>query len=864
MNSNFQQTLKILMLRINKIGNGLYSIKISKMKDILKYVLFVAALFSVIEGGYAITPTQNQIDTLKNMSPTEQKRLADKFGITVPATDDGVKNKDYKFTNPKVVTPRDIENIDSKKYAQDNANRSAKLYKINAPIEKSEDEDTEVKILKPYGYDLFAGSPSTFAPVSDVPVPQNYVIGPGDVVVLQLYGKENITREIVVTREGVLQIPEIGPLSVTGLSYRELKSYLNKVVAEKMIGVNASITMGSLRSIRVFVLGEAHRPGSYTVSSLSTIINAIFFSGGVTELGSLRHIQLKRRGKLVGELDLYDLLLKGDTSADQRLLPGDVIFIPTIGKTVGVSGQVKRPAIYELNSETSTNELVKLAGGLMATAFPEVSRIERINNDGERTLVDVDLTTVEGQGIYVADSDVLRVYSILDTVEKIVVLKGHVKRPGGFAFKAGMRVTDVIASQYGLLPAADLRYSLIVRESQPLRELDISSFDLGKAIDNPGSTMDPVLKNRDQVIVFNGSKGDRQKILKPYLESVSLQTRPDKPAKVVSISGNVRFPGSYPLTEQMSAQDLLLASGGYKESAYKLNAEITRSKVVEGRYQEYERIDIDLGESETIKMRSKDQLFIKKIPNWAGKKTVSIKGEVVFPGIYPIFKGDTIVNLLERAGGFTSFADPNAAIFLRESLKKREAEQLERYKIRLERDLADLKLEKTKSNNNSGEEAEVAENLLSQLVEAEAMGRLVIDLMQIVSRPDEDDIELKNKDILIIPSHSLEVSVLGEIQFPVSHLHQKNKGVFDYIKNSGGYTSKSDKKRIFVVKPNGSVKPVKRFLFIKSNVKVNPGDTVVVPYDTYSVSPMAHWSNVSTILFQLASVAASLKTLGAI
>lgn len=843
---------------------NLYTIKMVKAYKKLKIILLSLSLLLGAEGIFAFTPTENQIEMLKNLSPAEQKKLAEKFGLNDPARIEDVKAVD-DVKNPEVVTPREVGDVKTNRYIENNVNRSSKFYDADLRDEPVEfTDDSEEELLKPYGYELFAGSPSTFAPVSDVPVPPSYVIGPGDVVVVQLYGKENITREIAVSREGVLQFPEIGPLSVAGLGYRELKQYLNKVIAEKMIGVTASITMGSLRSIRVFVLGEAHRPGSYTVSSLSTIINALFYSGGVTELGSLRHIQLKRQGKLVGELDLYDLLLKGDTSGDQRLLPGDVIFIPTIGRTVGISGEVKRPAIYELNNEVNASELLALAGGLMATAYPEVSRIERISEDGERILVDVDLTTEKGKQVVVADSDVLRVYSVLDTVEQVVVLKGHVKRPGGFAFRSDMRVTDVISSQHDLLPSADLHYSLIVRESQPLREVTINAFDLGKAIANPGSEQDPLLDNRDQIIVFNGAEGDRQKVLKPFLDKLALQTRPDKPAKVASISGNVRFPGTYPLTNEMSVKDLILASGGYKESAYKLNAEITRSRVVDGKYQAYERVDIDLGMSEAIRLRSKDQLFIKKIPNWAGKKTVAIKGEVTFPGTYPVFKGDTIVDLLDRAGGFTSFADPNAAIFLRESLRKREAEQLDRYKTRLERDVADLKLDKAKLEKGVSEEAAVAENLLSQLVEAQATGRLVIDLMRIMEGTEKDNIELKDKDVLVIPSHSLEVSVLGEVQFPVSHLHRRGKDVYDYIRNSGGYTSKSDRGRIFVVKPNGSVKPVKKYWFIKANAKVDPGDTVVVPYDTYSVSPMAHWSNVSTILFQLASVAASLKTLGAI
>ncbi|PCJ22121.1 MAG: hypothetical protein COB04_01325 [Gammaproteobacteria bacterium] len=843
-------------------GLNLYTTKKHGVGVIRTSVSLFVFLCLLGEGVYAMSPTSNQIEQFKKLSPTQQIRLAKEFGVEVPLDNVEIDSV-VEVDNPELVLPRRIENVGNKDQKEHAENRI--IYKIETPVERfSEVTNKQEAALKPYGYELFAGSPSTFAPVTDVPVPPSYVIGPGDVVVVQLYGKENVTRKIVVTREGVLQFPGIGPLSVVGLSYQELKQYLNNIIEKKMIGVSASITMGSLRSIRIFVLGEAHRPGSYTVSSLSTIINALFFSGGVTDLGSLRHIQLKRKGELVGELDLYDLLLKGDTSGDQRLLPGDVIFIPTSGKMVGVGGEVKRPAIYEIKEELNAGEILALAGGLLPTAYPKYSRIERINTQGERTLVDVDLTSNSGLTTTMMDSDILRVHSILDGLERVVELKGHVKREGGFALRENMRVSDVVDTYQDLLPSADLNYSVIIREGVPIREISLHSFNLNSVIESPGTDNDPLLQNRDQIIVFDGVEGDRQFILKPYLEKLSLQTRPDKPAKIVSISGNVRFPGSYPLTKEMSVAQLILASGGYQESAYKLRAEITRSKVVDGKYQEYERVEIDLSKSKMIRLQSKDQLYIKKIPNWADKTTVSIEGEVRFPGTYPIFKGDTISDLLDRAGGFTPYANPNAAIFLRESLKKREAEQLDRYKARLERDLADMKLEKTNSSKNVDDEAAVAESLLSQLVETEAIGRLVIDLLRIVNGTDKDNIELKDKDVLVIPPHSLEVSVLGEIQFPVSHLHRENKDVYDYIRNSGGYTSKSDVKRIFIVKPNGSVKSVKKFFFIKTNSQVEPGDTVVVPYDTDSVSPMVHWSNISTILFQLASVAASLKTLGAL
>jgi protein involved in polysaccharide export with SLBB domain len=224
--------------------------------------------------------------------------------------------------------------------------------------------------LKPYGYDLFdEESPSTFAPLGDVPVPADYVVGPGDQLNVQLYGSQNRTSRLTVGRDGRVNFPELGPIAVGGRSFDAVRSDLEGRVAQ-MIGVRASVSMGQTRSIRVFVLGEVKYPGSYTISGLSTITGALFASGGVKPIGSLRNIELKRQGRVVRELDLYDLLMRGDTSNDANLLPGDVVFIPPVGATVSVDGEVRRPAIYELKGESIASDLVTMAGGFSPMLTP--------------------------------------------------------------------------------------------------------------------------------------------------------------------------------------------------------------------------------------------------------------------------------------------------------------------------------------------------------------------------------------------------------------------------------------------------------------------------------------------------------------
>jgi len=340
---------------------------------------------------------------------------------------------------------------------------------------------------EPFGYDLFKGAPTTFAPATDIPVPADYIVGPGDTIILQFFGKENARYSLVVTREGMVQIPKIGPVSAAGQKFSELQKKWQSYINRKMIGVRASITMGPLRSIRVFILGEADRPGSYTVSALSTMTNALFVSGGIKHIGSLRRIQLKRGGQLITELDLYDLLLRGDTSGDVRLQPGDVIFVPPVGRTVGVAGAVRRPAIYELKNEKTVDELINIAGGLLPTALKENAQLERINIGGDRIVIDVALKDTSGLTLALSDGDVLQVRSVLDRLEKAVKLTGHVERPGSYQWRKGMRLTDLIEGVDDLKPRPDLNYVLIKRELPPDRRIEVRSVSLSEALEDRNS-----------------------------------------------------------------------------------------------------------------------------------------------------------------------------------------------------------------------------------------------------------------------------------------------------------------------------------------------------------------------------------------
>lgn len=723
--------------------------------------------------------------------------------------------------------------------------------------------------LKPFGYDLFAGVPSTFAPATDVPVPAEYVVGPGDTLQIQLIGSVKGRYALVVGRDGNINIPDLEPIPVAGLRFEQVRERLEAVVREQMIGTQVSVSMGELRSIRVFVLGDAEVPGSYTVSGLSTITNALFVSGGVKEIGSLRNIQLKRGGRTVRTLDLYDLLLRGDTSGDARLLPGDVIFVPPVGATVGLAGEVRRPAIYELKNETTVAQLLELGGGLLPQADPTLATLERVDDSHRRVTIDVNLAQPSGRNLALRSGDTLRVPSIRPILEDSVVISGHVHRPGERQYTPGMRLTDVLPSLDDLKPDADQRYILIRREMPTDRQIKVFSADLERALAQPESAANLELAPRDQIFVFDRESG-RDRIIAPLLRELRLQSRIDEPTLEVSVAGKVKIPGTYPLEPGMRVTDLLRAGGSLDEAAYGGQAELTRYEVGSNGARQAELIEIDLRQAlngdpaANLALRPYDYLVIKEVPLWGEQEEVEIRGEVRFPGRYPIHRGETLRSVMARAGGLTDLAFPEGAIFTREELKERERKQLATLASRLESNLAQASLMAAQESGRDASQAlAIGQSLLASLREAKPVGRLVIDLKRVTSakQGSDQDIVLKHGDRLLVPRVVQEVTVIGEVQSATSHLYRSDLSRDDYIAMSGGLTPRADKDHIYVVRADGSVVTNSgNSWFSGGGVDIRTGDTIVVPLDTERMRPLPFWTAVTTIIYNVAIAAAAVNS----
>jgi len=946
------------------------------------FCILSALLISV--ASLAAVPTAQQLQMLEQLPPKQQQELLRNLKKS-PSAD-----KVIPLEQPDIVMPMPMP-------MRENS------------VAKSPAADSE---LKPFGYDLFAGVPTTFSPVTEIPIPIDYVVGPGDTVQIQLYGKENQQYELMIDREGLLQFPDIGPIAITGMHFDELKSDLQRRIKKQMPGVQIHVSLGELRSMRIFVLGDVNRPGAYTVSSLSTMTNALFVSGGVRPIGSLRNVQLKRRGKLIQHLDLYDLLLNGDTSADARIQPGDVIFVPPIGDTVGVDGEVRRPAIYELKKderekEYTVQQVLAMAGGMLPTAYQAKSQLERINAIGEKSVIDINLLSATAIAQPVENGDVLRVYSVLDDTENALFISGHVQRPGELQWHAGMRLSDVLPSIKMLLSEPDLRMVLIRRERQPDRIIEVLVSRLDEIFAKPGSAADLTLQSRDHIFVFGlsaeaekqrnemlttlvqelrqqahfdhpeaivqiagnvrwpgeypvaakmrlrdllrfagGMKAnsdtryvllmrrdtqgrylaaqsfnvstrsvtqdnvvfsnpllsprdeiyvfseddDRSVLLGSLMVQIREQASSDAPAAVVRISGLVKSPGEYPLEKNMGVADLLRAAGGLTESAYTLEAELSRYRIDQEKGRHTHHISIQLAAfmvasvsvsawdetEEQLRLRSYDSLHIKRLPNWTAQRVVEVMGEVRFPGSYPVKRGETLLELLERAGGLTNEAFAEGAVFLRESLRKKEQDQLDAMSLRLESDLAAIDLEKAQTSDENQRSAGMAGSLLKQLKATKAVGRLVIDLPQLLASRNKDwdwdedeekseveeDILLKDGDKLMVPGLTQEVTILGEVQHATSHLFREGRSVQQYINRSGGVTYRADEDRVYVVRANGAVVPGHSGGWFGTNLEVRPGDTIVVPLDAERMKPLTLWTNVSQIIYQIGIAAASWNAVG--
>jgi len=494
---------------------------------------------------------------------------------------------------------------------------------------------------------------------------------------------------LTVTREGMILVPEVGALSVSGLTFNEAKQVISESIERQRIGIKTVVTLSELRSIQVMMVGEVVQPGSYTVSGFSTLINTLISNGGIKRTGSLRAIQVKRGGQVIATMDLYKLLLKGDDSANIYMRQGDLIFVPPIGPTVGVAGEIHRPAIYEIRHEKNVGEILRLAGGLLPTAAKKQAQIERVSDTGMYTLLQANLTN-NGKKIAVQNGDIIRILPVLDKMDGVVLLSGHVLTPGGYQWREGMRVADLINSTGILRQGAEFDVAMVQRENRLDKRTEVIYFNLGEAITNRVSKSNILLKPRDQVIIFD-THSARAKILSRIVLKLKHEATADAPIKTIEFAGFLRHPGIYPLQTGLRLLDMINNAGGLEAGVDLGYALLARTDLSTDRL---DFVQINLREAlrankgdhnPVLQPKDKVFLFDKDIDRSAlikspierlkretlfGEMTpiVQVTGSVVHPGTYPMVPGMRIKDLIKAAGGMKEDAYGTTATLSRQSI----------------------------------------------------------------------------------------------------------------------------------------------------------------------------------------------------
>ena len=674
-----------------------------------------------------------------------------------------------------------------------------------------------------FGADLFSSPPSTFAPVGDAQVTPDYVIGTGDEIRISATGQLNQQGSFRVDRAGTISIPEVGTLTVAGLRFSELRPFLRQQIGRVYRNFELNVTLGQLRSIQIYILGQTRQPGAYTVSSLSTLVNALFVSGGIRPQGSLRNIELRRGDRTVTVVDLYDLLLRGDKSKDVPLQPGDIIFVPAAGPQVAITGSVTNPAIYELRGETTLNQLLGLANGLTSTANGGRVRVESIAGGTQRAIQNVNLVTAGNQPLH--GGDIVTIDAISDQFREAVTLRGNVANPGRFSWHAGMRLSDLIPD----------RESLITRNYYRSRNA------LGQATPNFQPTQ-AVQATQGRVPVStspsSGTAGTQG--------AQGAGTLAEAPTPTASTATGASGGGT-------TVGDALTQNNGTFTST---NDVILSAPDVDLAYAVIERLDpatlttslipfnlgavlngdatqnLPLQPGDVVTIFSKSDI---RVPQSQQTRYVRLEGEFTGAGVYSVRPGETLRQLITRAGGFTPDAYLYASEFTRQSTRRVEQQRLREFADSLD---AQINTETSRQVATAVDPASAAQTAnitadnaraaVARLRNIQPTGRIVLKLSPTASGIGSvPDLALEDGDRFIVPREPSTVNVAGEVYNASAFLFEPNLQVRNYVRDAGGPSRNADANRLFVIRADGSV--VSRQYSNVAKASSLPGDTVVVP-----------------------------------
>ena len=745
---------------------------------------------------------------------------------------------------------------------------------------------TTGQILPIYGAQLFRRVPSTFAPLDMTPVPSDFVIGPGDELRIRVWGQLSFQANVRVDRTGDVYLPQVGPVHVANLPFSELETHLRAAVGRVYHNFDLTVDLGQIRSIQVYLAGAARRPGVYTVSSLSTLVDAIFAGGGPSTHGSLRRIELRRGSEKITTFDLYRLLVHGDKSNDVKLLSGDVIFIPPVGPQSAVTGSVRVPAIYELLPSETLADLVADAGGVSAVASQARVSIERIESHKERRAMEVAYDP-SGLATPVTDGDLVHVFSIVPQYAKTVVLRGNIANPGRFAWHTGMHVSELVPDKESLLTRnywwKRAQLGLPAPEFEPIPGFQ----DLRQPPENYPFTMRPPIREEpntsQQPTLTEDQTGSRQQDQSSPGYQSSRQLDRDQ-----NLSAQQRGGSS-----SIAAQQALISPRAPRP-AQRTEVRILAPEI-DWDYAVIERVNpdtmkttlipFDLGKlvlqhdaSEDLELKSGDVVSIFseadiRVPLDQQTKFVTLDGEFVHSGTYSVQPGETLRHLIERAGGITAKAYLYGSEFSRESVRVVQQARIDEYvqnlTMKMQRGTLALAASSAGAAQDlaTGSAAQTTQrDLLANLRQVRATGRIVLEFKpESIDLASIPDIAMENGDRFVIPPVPAVVNVVGAVYDQNSFLYVQARRTGSYLLLAGGPTKEADAKHEFIIRANGDIvsRDTMKQLWGNefANLPLNPGDTIVVPLKTYKPSALRGVLEWSQLFSQLALTAAALNSI---
>jgi protein involved in polysaccharide export with SLBB domain len=753
--------------------------------------------------------------------------------------------------------------------------------------------DSAGRPLPLFGQSLFDLPPSTFAPLDLLQVPSDYIIGAGDGLQVRIWGQLEADLRVTVDRSGQIYIPRVGPISVAGVHYGELEQYLKNEVSKIFRNFNLTATVARLRSIQVLVVGNARYPGTYTISSLSTLVNAIFVSGGPTPQGSLRHIQVRRDGATVADFDFYDLVIKGDKSKDVRLQPGDVLYIPPVGPLAAISGSVNTPAIYELKASSTLNDLIEIAGGMSSLADTGRITIERVADHQARKTLEFPYDETS-RALPLQDGDIVRVFSIVPSFQDTVTLRGNVANPGRYPWKVGLHIRDLIPNPESLLTR---RYWL---DRAAIGNGHATEYPIGPIVRclpasqtangaNPGSTQSANTATGSQATGNQVASGTTPQSDAGGALSAVVYIPCDANGQPLPADSTSNANGRVPLASERSSATDNEQMSSTQRTAKNVTVDLRHyAPEINWDYAIIQRVNpIDLtskllwfsprkaiiehDEASNLALEAGDIVTIFSqqdisLPEDERSRYMVVEGEVARPGVYKLEKNETLYSVLQRAGGLT----PNAYIYgselLRESARLQQQTSLDQLVTTMEVQVRQSALAVAASATGGDAQAlaQLQEGIISQLRTARATGRVALPVKPSDKKlTDFPNMLMEDNDRLVIPHTPSTVSVVGNVYNPGSF-------IFDPHTNSGGYLDmagkgkpQSDLHHAFVLRANGVVVAANNVngLFTGSkfdHLRLYPGDEIIVPYKMPTgafVRGLRDWSQIAS---QLAITAAAL------